>query len=62
MRVLRGNIAIGAGGEGAAALVLPLPAEAGKSRSVVAFVQNADTGEVLQSLALPVSPACAPVR
>ena len=62
VRVLRGNIAIGAGGEGAAAVVLPLPAEGGKSRSVVAFVQNADTGEVLQALALPVTPACAPVR
>ncbi|MEO8509031.1 MAG: DUF1223 domain-containing protein, partial [Betaproteobacteria bacterium] len=62
VRVLRGDIVIGTGGEGAGTIVLPLPTEAGKTRSVVAFVQNADTGDVLQALALPVTPACAPVR
>ena len=56
------NIAIGPGGDGAARVVLPLPAEAGKASAIVAFVQNVDTGDVLQTLSLPLSAACSPVR
>ena len=56
------NIAIGPGGDGAGRVVLPLPAEAGKSSAIVAFVQNIDTGDVLQTLSLPLSAACSPVR
>ena len=62
VRALRGDIAIGPSGEGAATVVLPLPAEAGNIRSVVAFVQNVETGDVLQALALPITPACPPAR
>ena len=37
---------------------LPVPAEAGRASTVVAFVQNASAGDVLQALALPVDAAC----
>ena len=62
VRDLRGDIAIGAGGEAAGTVVLPLPAEAGKASTIVAFVQNVETGDVLQALALPLTPACLPAR
>jgi hypothetical protein len=38
---------------------LPVPAEAGTASTVVAFVQNAAAGDVLQALALPLDAACA---
>ena len=39
---------------------LPVPAEAGTASTVVAFVQNATVGDVLQALALPLAAACQP--
>jgi hypothetical protein len=61
-RALRGGIVIGAGGDGAGTIVLPPPSEAAKASTIVAFVQNVETGDVLQALALPIAPACAPTR
>jgi hypothetical protein len=43
-------------------VALPLPTEAGGASTVVAFVQNARAGDVLQALALPLTAACAPLR
>jgi hypothetical protein len=43
-------------------VVLPLPVEAGSAPTVVAFVQNARAGDVLQALALPLTAGCAPSR
>jgi hypothetical protein len=43
-------------------VALPLPAEGGSASTVVAFVQNAGAGDVLQALALPLTAACAPLR
>ncbi len=60
VRALRGGIPVGGSGSVAGNIVLPLPSEAGTSATVVAFVQNVDTGDVLQALAVPV--ACAPAR
>ena len=62
VRELRGDIAIGPGGDGAGTVSLPLPTESGKSSTIVAFVQNVDTGDVLQTLALPLSQGCSPAR
>lgn len=62
VRELRGDIAIGPGGDGSGTVTLPLPAEAGKATTVVAFVQSAESGDVLQSLALPLSAACSLAR
>ena len=62
VRAIAGGIGIDAGGDGAGMVVIPLPAEAGTATTVVAFVQNVATGEVLQSLALPLAPACLPAR
>ena len=42
--------------------MLTLPAERGAGAAVVAFVQNAENGAVLQALSLPLSPECAPPR
>jgi hypothetical protein len=42
VRELRGEIAIGAGGDGAGTVSLLLPTESGKSSTIVAFVQNVD--------------------
>jgi hypothetical protein len=39
-------------------VALPLPAEKGNASTVVAFVQNPAAGDVLQALALPLTPAC----
>jgi hypothetical protein len=59
VREFRGGIAVDANGDAVADLVLPLPAEPGKSPTVVAFVQNKGTGAVLQALELLISaPAC----
>ena len=60
VRALARDIAIDAAGQGVGTVVLPLPAEAGKTSTVVAFVQNAETGVVLQALALPLDKACTP--
>ena len=62
VRELRGDIAIGPGGEGSGTVALPMPMEAGISSTLVAFVQNVETGDVLQTLALPLSSNCLPVR
>jgi len=62
VRELRGNLGIDAAGETTGTVILPLPAEAGRSSTVVAFVQNTETGDVLQSLSLPITPACAPAH
>jgi hypothetical protein len=43
-------------------VTLPVPAEAGDAPAVVAFVQNAGTGDVLQAVTLPLTAACAPLR
>jgi hypothetical protein len=43
-------------------VTLPVPAEAGNASTIVAFVQNARAGDVLQALALPVTAACATAR
>ncbi len=60
VRALRGGIPVDASGSVAGNVVLPLPSEAGTSATIVAFVQNVDTGDVLQALAVPV--ACAAAR
>jgi len=62
VRAMKTGIALDANGDARAEVVLPLPAEAGKTPVVVAFVQNAATGDVLQALALPLAAACAPLR
>jgi hypothetical protein len=55
VRALRGAIALNAGGDAGGDITLPLPAEAGAAMTVVAFVQNTETGDVLQALALSVA-------
>ena len=60
VRVLRAGPTVDAGGSGTAEIVIALPVEAGQAATLVAFVQNPETGDVLQALALPLSsPACA---
>ncbi len=60
VRALRGGIPVDGGGSVAQDIMLPLPLEAGSAATIVAFVQNVDTGDVLQALASPI--ACAPAR
>ena len=43
-------------------IAVPVPAEAGSASTIVAFVQNAKAGDVLQALALPLTAPCAPPR
>lgn len=63
VRALSGGIAIDSSGNAAGTVTLPLPAEAGTATTLVAFVQNAVSGDVLQALALPFSPqACGAQR
>jgi len=62
VRALRAGPAVGAGGVAEFDAVLPLPAEAGTATTVVAFVQNTRTGDVLQAQALALDARCAPVR
>ena len=63
VRALRGGIAVNANGDAAGDIALALPTEAGTAPTVVAFVQNTETGDVLQALALPVAGAvCARPR
>ena len=63
VRALHGGIAVSANGDAAAELTLPLPSEAGSATTLVAFVQNPETGDVLQTHALRVAgTSCAPSR
>jgi len=62
VRAFRAGPVVGPGGTSELDAVLPLPAEAGSAPTVVAFVQNARTGEVLQAQALPLDAPCAPAR
>jgi len=55
VRVLRMGAPVGENGTSVTEATLRLPAEAGRDATVVAFVQNSATGEVLQALALPLS-------
>jgi hypothetical protein len=48
--------ALDAGGAAQLDVVLPAPNDGGSATTIVAFVQNSKTGDVLQALALPVSP------
>jgi hypothetical protein len=62
VRVFRAGPSADAGGEIRWELKLPVPAEAGSASSVVAFVQNAAAGDVLQALSLPLNVECAGAR
>jgi hypothetical protein len=63
VRALSGGAAVSAAGEVATSVALPIPAESGSLTTVVVFVQNTETGDVLQALALPIAPnACAAAR
>lgn len=63
VRTLSGGAPVSAGGDAAASIALPIPSEAGSATTVVAFVQNTETGAVLQALALPIAPnTCAAPR
>ena len=61
VRTLR-DVTVDDAGDAAGTVTLPLPAEAGRMATVVAFVQNVETGVVLQALALPLAQACLPMR
>jgi hypothetical protein len=61
VRALRGGFVVNGSGDATGEITLPLPAEPGSATTVVAFVQNAATGEVLQALALAVT-GCVPPR
>jgi hypothetical protein len=52
---------VDATGAAATEMVFALPAEAGQATTLVAFVQNPDTGDVLQAVALPLA-SCAIAR
>ncbi len=62
VRALRAGPGIGSDGVADMSAELRLPAERGSSTTIVAFVQNTHTGEVLQAQALPVGAGCAPAR
>jgi hypothetical protein len=62
VRVFRRGPAADARGELRWEVDLPMPAEAGRAMSVVAFVQGTESGAVLQALALPLTAACARLR
>ncbi len=55
VRALSGGILVNGSGDAGGDITLPLPMEAGTATTIVAFVQNTDTGDVLQSLALPIA-------
>ena len=60
VRALRVGPGVDAAGVAAVETVIALPPEAGQAATLVAFLQNPDTGDVLQALALPLSsPSCA---
>jgi len=52
VRSLEGPFLLDGGGRGEATLLVPLPGQPGSAPTVVAFVQNRRTGDVLQALAL----------
>ena len=58
VRLLRAGPMPDANGDIRWSITLPLPSEAGSASTVVAFVQNAGAGDVLQALALPLTAAC----
>jgi hypothetical protein len=62
VRVFRAGPSPDANGEVRWNVKLPVPAETGTASTVVAFVQNAAAGDVLQALALPLDAACRPAR
>jgi hypothetical protein len=62
VRLFRAGPAPDANGDMRWDVALPVPAEGGSASTVVAFVQNARTGDVLQALALPLTAGCAPLR
>jgi len=59
VRALR-DVAIDTAGEGVGTVVLPWPAETGSASTVTAFVEDVETGAVLQSLSLPLAAGCLP--
>jgi len=59
VRALRA-ITVDAAGDARGEVTLALPAETGKATTIVAFVQNATTGAVLQALALPLEGCAGP--
>lgn len=61
VRAFRAGPSPDAGGEMRWQVKLPAPVEAGSASTVVAFVQNAATGDVLQALALPLGADCEPL-
>jgi hypothetical protein len=61
VRALRVGPGVDATGGAATEMVFALPAEAGRATTLVAFVQNPDTGDVLQAVALPLA-SCALTR
>ena len=56
------EIPVDAAGDAAGAVALTLPPESGTAATVVAFVQNVETGIVLQALSLPLTADCIPPR
>jgi hypothetical protein len=62
VRVFRAGPSPDSNGEMRWDVKLPVPAEAGTASTVVAFVQNAVAGDVLQALALPLDAACTAAR
>jgi hypothetical protein len=52
VRSLHGPFPVGAGGIGGTTLTIPLPQPPGSASTVVAFVQDAVRGDILQALAL----------
>jgi hypothetical protein len=63
VRAMRVGPGVDAAGAAAAEMVIALPAEAGQAATLVAWVQNPESGDVLQALALPLSsPSCAVTR
>ena len=62
VRLFRAGPAVDANGEIRWDVSLPVPSEVGSATTVVAFVQNAAAGDVLQALALPLTEACVPLR
>ena len=63
VRAMRGGLAVNASGDVNGDVAFPIPAESGSATTVVAFVQNTKTGDVLQALALTLAPdACSNPR
>ena len=64
VRAMRGGLAVNANsGDVNGDVAFPIPAESGSATTVVAFVQNTQTGDVLQALALTLTPdTCATPR